>query len=150
MPSKCCVVSCRGNYDEENKCTVFRIPSKDPERSIWIEALPRSSDINGLPYVYSDNSFICIHHWPGFPESVPHKKIPGGHLRPTVPPFFFPNIPSSCVPRNTSIRKSPLSDIEERQTDFFNSIDKITGFDYLQSSKKLHELKNVQGIHQVP
>ena len=142
MPSKCCVVLCRGNHDEETKCTVFRIPREDPERSTWIQALPRCNDVNGLPYVYSDNSFICIHHWPGFPESVPHRKVPGGSLRPTVPPFFFPNIPSSCVP-SRSMFKRKSSDIEKRQTEFFNSIDKISSYDNLKSSKKLYNLKNV-------
>ena len=84
-------LSCRGNYDEENKCTVFRIPRKDPERSMWIQALSKgTSDVNGLPYAYSDNSFIGIHHWLGFPDSVPHEKIPSGSLRPTVPGIFFP------------------------------------------------------------
>ena len=87
---------------------------------------------------------MCVAHWPGFPESVSHEKIRGGSLRPTVPPFFFPGVPSSCIPAQASVKRTrPLVDVEKRQIDHFNLMDKIPNFDALKSSKKLSTFSNV-------
>ena len=36
MVYKCNVVNCKGNYNEENKCRVFRLPKDEAERQTWI------------------------------------------------------------------------------------------------------------------
>ena len=38
--AKCNVVNCKGNYNEENKCRVFRLPKDEVERQTWINKLP--------------------------------------------------------------------------------------------------------------
>lgn len=125
MPNKCCVYGCNGNYNADNLVTVFKIPLEETERDIWISKLPKRSNENGLPYVYSKHTFICVRHWPGFPENVPHKKVPGGSLRPLIPPFEFPNVPRSCIPCSSSASPRQKVDIAKRQMDSFNAKDRL-------------------------
>ena len=42
--AKCNVVNCKGNYNEENKCRVFRLPKDEAERQTWINKLPPRKD----------------------------------------------------------------------------------------------------------
>jgi len=140
MPNKCVVASCNGNYNTDNRISVFKIPVKEPERSSWISALPKRAE-NNKPYEYPKNSYICARHWPGFPEEIPHVKVPGGAKRPTVAPFHFENVPPSCVPTPTKIRR--VSSIEERQMNVFNERDLISNFEVCLQASKFINMDNV-------
>ena len=89
MPSHCCVVDCRSNYDSDIKETyqVFSFPAEnDPDRS-------RKEWYDSLPNVIIDTTGkkICIRHWPENYETVKRK----GHLVPAKPPSVWP-VPQSC------------------------------------------------------
>lgn len=129
MPNKCCIVGCKGNYNNLHRRTVFKIPTNEPDRSAWLCSLPKRSDCDGKPFKYGSNCYICVIHWPGFPEKVNHKKVVGGKLVPTVPPFHFPGIPQSCLPIPLHLRT--VSSIEEKQLQCFNKVDIISNFDSL-------------------
>ena len=43
MVKNCCVFNCNGNYDEENKEKVFRLPTEETERNRWLAATPRDN-----------------------------------------------------------------------------------------------------------
>ena len=46
MPSKCCVIGCKSNYDTsvktEGYISVYHFPEDKGERDRWISAVPRS------------------------------------------------------------------------------------------------------------
>ena len=54
MPNKCGVVNCKGNYNESNKCRVFKLPKVPKEKQQWLNAIPPPKDI-----VIGDNFYIC-------------------------------------------------------------------------------------------
>lgn len=41
MVFKCCAPNCRGNYDSDNKVSVFKFPSNPSLLHQWIRALKR-------------------------------------------------------------------------------------------------------------
>ena len=43
MVKKYCVFNCNGNYNEENKEKVFRLPTEETERNRWLAAIPRDN-----------------------------------------------------------------------------------------------------------
>ena len=45
MPNKCGVVNCKGNYNEANKCRVFKIPKDELERQKWLAVLPHGENL---------------------------------------------------------------------------------------------------------
>ena len=89
MVRKCCVTGCKSNYISENeKVTVYGLPSDPEQRQRWIKAIPRDN----IPD--SPNTVACVKHFPpGFP--VLKKK---GKSRPKDPPSVFENIPKSLIP----------------------------------------------------
>lgn len=141
MPNKCVVPLCNGNYNEENRITVFKIPRNEPERSSWISALPKRTGENNKPYEYPKNSYICVRHWPGYPDELPHLKMPGGAKRPTVAPFHFENVPPSCIPTPRKLRR--VSSIEERQMNLFNERDLISNFKECTQPSKFINTDNI-------
>ena len=79
-----------GNYDEENKTKIFRLPSaktKPTERQRWIKTIP-----NTVPD--SKDTSICEKHWPTNYETV----SVNGKLRPRDPPSLYPGVPKSVIP----------------------------------------------------
>ena len=58
MVNKCCVFNCNGNYNEENKEKVFRLPTEETERNGWLTAIPRDN----IPD--SKDAVVCKRHWP--------------------------------------------------------------------------------------
>ena len=142
MPNKCCVFGCRGNYNEFNKETVFKIPKDGDERTSWLDALPKRIE-NNKPYEYLTKSFICARHWPGFPDKTPHKTIAGGAVVPTIPPFHFPGVPDSCIPKQKKVKRSSTFDIEKRQMKALDTIDLIDGFKNIANANKHVNLDNV-------
>lgn len=125
MPNKCCVVNCKGNYNVENATTVFKIPPS-PERETWIKSLPKRNNELGKPYEYPKNVYICVHHWPEFPHNIPTKKMPGGAVRPSVPPYHFPNVPMSCIPKTSPSPIRLKSDkLENRHLTIFDANDRL-------------------------
>ena len=90
MVFKCCVTGCDGNYNEENKVSIYRIPGKKliEERQRWLKIIPRD-DIPVGP-----NTFVCERHWPKDFETI----IRYGKTRPKHPPSIFNCVAASQVP----------------------------------------------------
>ena len=61
MPNKCGVVGCRGNYDNANKCRLFRLPQLPDQvnQQRWIGALPPRENFN----INTKTLWICEKHW---------------------------------------------------------------------------------------
>ena len=82
MPNKCGVVNSTSNYNEENKCCVFRLPKEESERQKWIDKLPPRENFVINPAKF----FIYERHWEANPPVI---KLPGGSTRPSIPPSVF-------------------------------------------------------------
>ena len=89
MVNKCGVVNCKGNYNKENKCRLFKLPADSLERQRWIEAIPPREN-----FVINPETFrICGHHWiEGYAS-----KGTGTKARPVDPPTEF-DVLKSCLP----------------------------------------------------
>ena len=37
MPNKCGIVNCKGNYNPENKCRIFKLPKDGIEQQKWLD-----------------------------------------------------------------------------------------------------------------
>ena len=100
--NKCNVFNCNGNYNDENKHRVFRLPKDQIERQLWINKLPPLKD------------FV---------------KIPGGSTRSSIPPTLF-NVPTSCLPVPKPSPRSKI--VEDRQLEYFNKTDSISSLSDFQ------------------
>ncbi|PSN39010.1 hypothetical protein C0J52_14032 [Blattella germanica] len=63
MPDKCCVPGCRGNYEsEKDTVSVFKIPTEEPFRSIWLKSIPRKGWVPGKRAVVCEKHFhpACV------------------------------------------------------------------------------------------
>ncbi|KAL8597399.1 hypothetical protein ACOMHN_022308 [Nucella lapillus] len=128
MVNKCGVVNCKGNYNDINKCRVFKIPKNEEERKKWLNVLPPRENFSIDP----DKFFVCEKHWPADHETV---KIPGG-TRPANPPSIF-DVPASCLP---TPKPSPRRSIQEdRQLEYFLKKDKIPSMEHFHPEKELKE-----------
>ena len=57
MVRKCCAPGCNGNYNDQNKVSVFTFPLKDQERlRFWLKKIPR--DI-----VPTKQTVLCERHF---------------------------------------------------------------------------------------
>lgn len=128
MVNKCGVVSCNGNYNEENKCRLFKLPADTLERQRWIEAIPPRQDFVINPETYR----ICERHW----KSGYAVKGSGKKARPVEPPTEF-NVKKSCFP--TPKPPPRKTNAEDRQLAFWRERDSIKAF---SSFKPESELKN--------
>ena len=131
MVNKCGIVNCRGNYDANSKCRVFRLPKQTPERQEWLDGLPQRKDFVLDPSKF----FICEKHWP---SDTPMMKIPGGSTRPVEPPSLF-NVPPSCLP---SPKPKPRGESrstrdEDRHLKHFMNKDKIIYFAKFSPKKEI-------------
>ncbi|XP_065672039.1 THAP domain-containing protein 2-like [Hydra vulgaris] len=88
MPKKCCVMSCNGNYNKENKVKVFRLPTNKEERTQWISIIPRDNILD------SDNTVVCERHFPPNYITI----IKHGKMRPRDPPSLFTCVKKSLFP----------------------------------------------------
>ena len=131
MPNKCNVVNCRGNYDKENKCRVFKLPKDEAERKDWVSKIPLRQDFDIVP----DKFFICENHWP---SDYPVIKVPGGS-RPANPPSVF-DVPESCKPTPTSRRHTDVTNIEQRQIEYLKTLDSVSTFADFNPEQTLRKL----------
>ena len=113
MPNRCGVFNCRGNYDEANKCRVFRLPIEEGEQQKWLAMLPPPDPAN---------YHICEKHWP---SDTPMMKITGGSTRPVLPSNIF-DVPPSYLPTHKPGPRPALQ--EDRQLESFMKKDKISSF----------------------
>lgn len=60
MVFKCCVPNCKGNYDAENKVSVFSFPKDDFLRTAWLHAIPRKD------FVWTKNLRVSIFNIPAY------------------------------------------------------------------------------------
>ena len=127
MIKKCCVYNCNGNYNDENKVKVFRLPKDEIERKRWLSAVPRDN----IPD--SKDTVICERHWPANYATVSIH----GKLRPVNPPTVFQGIPASLIPPTPNLPRSSkksLSEIRNTVPDEINAFDeqdRIDGFENL-------------------
>lgn len=127
MPNKCGVVNCKGNYNDANKCRVFKVPREESERKKWLDALPPRENFVVVP----DKFFVCEKHWP---SNTPTIKLPGGSTRPAVPPSIF-DVPPSCLP--TTKPPPRQTNVEDQQLNHFLKKDKIASFSEFAPEKQL-------------
>ena len=127
MPNRCRVVNCNGNYNDSNKCRVFRLPKDEVERQRWIDVLPPRKNFVINPSTF----FICEKHWPKNASMV---TLPGGHTKPVDPPSIF-DVPASCLPTPKAKPRQPK--VEDKQLDHFLQKDKITSFANFSPDKQL-------------
>ena len=129
MVRKCCVFNCNGNYNDENRVKVFRLPTDAEEKSRWIKAIPRDNIPN------SKDTVVCERHWP---EHYPTVSTFGGKSRPANPPTIFECVSSSLIPTQTPVpRTTTRTCAEERnqleeELSAFNDADRIPSFEDLQ------------------
>lgn len=121
MPNKCGVFNCNGNYNDENKCRIFKLPKDDNERKKWINVIPPRADIN----INSDKFHICERHWPES-EKQNFKIMPGGHSKPTTVPSVF-DVPPSCLP-TPKYKPRTQTNVEDAQLRYFLEQDRIKSF----------------------
>ena len=125
MPNRCGVFNCRGNYDEANKCRVFRLPKEEGAQQKLLAMLPPCKNFSPDPAKFH----ICEKHWP---PDTPMMKIPGGSTRPVLPPNIF-NVPPSCLPTPKPCPR-PVKQ-EDRQLESFPKKDKISSFSHILAEK---------------
>ena len=144
MPKKCCVANCNGNYNKDNKVTVFRLPTDKDEREKWIQAIPREN----IPD--KADTVVCEQHFPpGYPTIIKH-----GKKRPREPPSVFKCVKPSLVPtkpapcRPTSRASSSIRSVIPDEMEKFIEADKIDNFQHLNSklNNKLLEFGEIEVI----
>lgn len=131
MPNRCGVVGCRGNYDAETKCRLFRLPQLPDQASQqhWIDAIPPREN-----FVINPKTFwICVNHWP---TNCRMKKFPGGYTRPLDPPSIF-NVPSSCLPTPKAPPRAPKD--QNKNLNLFLEKDKIKDFVSFKPDSRLEK-----------
>ena len=124
MGRKCCIIFCKGNYDEKSKEKVFRLPSEkrnSQERTRWIKSLPNLIHV-------SKHTCICERHWPPDYKTISVH----GKLRPVDPPSIFQGVKKSIVPtrpdkpRTTVKSSSEARNRKEDQLKAFQMKDKVS------------------------
>ena len=88
MGKKCCVSRCNGNFDADNKASVFRFPRDAAENERWRKVIPREN----IPD--SPDTVVCERHWPPNYEYTVYR----GKRRPVNPPSIFTDVPASMIP----------------------------------------------------
>ena len=129
MPNKCGIVNCNGNYNEDIKCRVFRLPKEESEKQKWLNVLPHRQDF----VIDTTKFFICERHWP---SNSPHVKLPGGFTRPAIPPSIF-SVPTSCLPTPKPSPRKPKQ--EDEQLHYFQEKDRINSFCDFSPDKELQK-----------
>ena len=126
MVNKCGVVNCKGNYNEENKCRVFKLPVDSLERQRWIQAIPPRKDFVTNPETFR----ICERHWrEGFAA-----KGKGTKSRPVDPPTEF-DVLKSCLP--TPQHPPRTTNAEDRQLAFWREKDTIKNLSSFKPESEL-------------
>jgi len=129
MPNKCGIVNCNGNYNNYNKCRVFKLPKKQCEKQKWLNVLPPRQGFTIDPKKF----FICEKHWP---SDSPYVTLPGGFTRPAIEPSIFP-VPKSCLPTYKPTPRKPKQ--EDVQLKHFLMKDKISSFDDFSPERELQK-----------
>ena len=127
MPNKCGIVNCNGNYNPENRCRVFALPSDDSERQRWINVLPPREN-----FTIPKNFYVCERHWPSDTDMM---KTPGGFTRPKNPPSVWPGVPRECLPTPKPPPRRPIP--QDRQEEYHRKKDAIGSFENFTPEKEL-------------
>lgn len=139
MPLKCCVPGCRGNYDDNEKISVFKFPSDAERRRVWSSKIPREN------FEPTSRSVVCAKHFsPQFIVTYDSATRPDGSVltversRPKLTddayPSIFPNCPTYLSVEPPMKRKKPdqrRAEIEQRDNDVFSQWmqnDKVVDF----------------------
>ena len=125
MPNKCGVVNCNGNYNEENKCRVFRLPSEAAVRETWINSIPKRENFSVDPRKF----FICERHWPSNIGPTCTKVV-------ILPASIF-DVPPSCLPSKQP--RPRVTNKEDAQLDYFMKKDIIVDFINFTPEKQLEK-----------
>ena len=149
MPRKCCVPGCRGNYDANEKISVFSFPSDSQKRNLWLSKIPRED------FQPTAQSVVCAKHFSEqFIVRSDSVTRPDGSvlvvertrlkLRDDAYPSIFPNCPSYLSEEPPTKRRKPeerLAEAQHRDECAFNAYlqqDKITSFSDFSSDLKDH------------
>ena len=126
MVKKCCVFNCNGNYNEENKEKVFRLPSEEIERKRWLAAIPRDNTPD------SKDTVVCERHWPQNYSTI----TLFGKLRPLNPPSVLNCVPSSLIPVPYQTRKTKKAFSAARE----KVVDEMSEFDHKDKIANIEDL----------
>lgn len=129
MPKKCCVPNCRGNYDANERVSVFRFPVSDEQRKLWLSKIPRKD------FIPSKDSVVCAKHFskqfviytdtavrPDGSVLTLARTIP--KLAPDAYPSIFPDCPSYLSEEPPAKRKTPAErrfTVEQRDEIAYNN-----------------------------
>lgn len=107
MVYKCSVFGCENNYKPRKgqplrpKVTLFRFPSDEEERNVWIKSLPNNN------FEWTNSKRVCVEHWPpDFPTRVINRN---GSAVPAIPPSVFASVPPSCLPTKPPKKRQSLA-----------------------------------------
>ena len=123
MVRKCCILHCKGNYNDKNKTKIFRLPSSKnnvEEREQWIRAIPYKISV-------SRHTSVCENHWPSGYATV----SVNGKFRPRDPLSVFQDVPKSVLPappskpRSTKRTSLIIRNMQPDELDEFQEEDKI-------------------------
>ena len=126
MPYRCSILNCKGNYDKENACTLYKLPANLNEQQRWTDAIPSFKQLGTSIKHFK----ICDKHWP---PDRPMVTLRGGVLRPADPPSIF-NVPKSCLP-TPKLQPRP-DEVEYVTKAYFDQIDLFNSYEQFLPKKK--------------
>ena len=137
MTKKCCVPGCTGNYDNGEKCSVFRFPKDEEEKKKWLRKISRKD------WSLGKDSVVCAFHFQDSDVVRYRENDDGTREKRKIPKLAegaFPcifnrqskNAPSYFTEKQPVKRKSPLDEVAKRDQEVFDewqNDDKITNFE---------------------
>ena len=137
MPYKCSIINCRGNFNDELQCRVFRLPTNAHERQKWISVIPKPNQERPI----TENFRLCEKHWP---DETSFVTVQGGSTRPTEPPSIF-DIPKSLLPsKKPTPRKTKIPFATQA---YFDNKDRFKSFSDFSPISRLSKKYNDFLVH---
>ena len=157
MPRKCCVPNCRGNYTGTKLVSMFKFPTDESKRRLWLSKIPRAdfepSPYSGVCQAHFDDSFIIrkdnVRRPDGTILTVDREKP---KLADDAYPTIFPGCPSYMSEEPPAKRKNPddrFREALERDNAAFNEWmrdDHISDFADFSSRLKSHLPNNADWL----
>ena len=134
MGRKCCVTNSNGNYDNDSKEKVFRLP-KNKESEKWLKIIPRDNTPD------SKNTVVCERHWPkGYEAMLCYGKLRPRHTLPVFTCIKPSLLQTPTSPARLTVKTS--AEIRNQHPDginAFNNQDKILDFKSFISDISQHD-----------
>ena len=128
LTKKCCIRECKENYNKENWRKVFRLPSNETEKKLWLSFFSKFYSLAGQRY-----AVICEVHCSKNTTLMSHR----GKLCPVDPPCIFKVSVSSVNFAVSSKTKRPLPSVRSILQDelpAFKENDRFTSFNDLENN----------------